>query len=308
MIVEKSKLEAAFERDFTSSADNWKANCPIHDERTPSFFVSKEEGLANCFGCGISGYVETILASYKGIAVEKAKYLLDIDTSQRITQKIFNAKGLEIPAPVYFPESWLAPYKNSVHPYILDRLIQTGIEKDAAIAILKSTGTRFDTVTGRQVFPHRDLGGKLLGAVGRTVINQDPRWYVYWDYPRGENIYRPWGEGSSELFLVEGVMDLLKLKALGLDEQYDLGSTQGTKFGRGQVQQIKQYDKVVISFDADKAGYEAAHKLHKKLGKSAKTMFTKMPVYAKDFMDINSKEAALEAASKHYTYVQWTTL
>ena len=31
--------------------DRWKACCPFHDEKTPSFYVSREKGFYKCFGC-----------------------------------------------------------------------------------------------------------------------------------------------------------------------------------------------------------------------------------------------------------------
>ncbi|PQV64035.1 DNA primase, catalytic core [Abditibacterium utsteinense] len=34
-----------------------KACCPFHDEKTPSFYVSRDKGFYKCFGCGVSGDV-----------------------------------------------------------------------------------------------------------------------------------------------------------------------------------------------------------------------------------------------------------
>jgi DNA primase len=31
--------------------------CPFHEEKTPSFGVSRESGLFHCFGCGVGGDV-----------------------------------------------------------------------------------------------------------------------------------------------------------------------------------------------------------------------------------------------------------
>lgn len=57
---------------------NMKGLCPFHNEKTPSFFVSKERQIFNCFGCGEKGNAITFIQKYKHLSfVESLKYLAD---------------------------------------------------------------------------------------------------------------------------------------------------------------------------------------------------------------------------------------
>src|SRR5712671_6219555 len=37
------------------SGHDWKGLCPIHGEKTPSFYVIPDKKMFHCFGCGVSG-------------------------------------------------------------------------------------------------------------------------------------------------------------------------------------------------------------------------------------------------------------
>ena len=61
-----------------AAGKNMKGLCPFHNEKTPSFFVSKERQIFNCFGCGEKGNVVTFIQKYKHMSyVEALQFLAD---------------------------------------------------------------------------------------------------------------------------------------------------------------------------------------------------------------------------------------
>ena len=54
----------------------YKANCPFHQERTPSFYVVPAKGFYKCFGCGKSGDVFSFVMERQGLDfVEAVKHV-----------------------------------------------------------------------------------------------------------------------------------------------------------------------------------------------------------------------------------------
>jgi DNA primase len=65
----------------------WKACCPFHNEKTPSFTVNDDKGFYHCFGCGAHGDAIRFLTDNRGMPF--------MDAIKELAAKA----GMEVPAP-----------------------------------------------------------------------------------------------------------------------------------------------------------------------------------------------------------------
>src|SRR6476661_2442440 len=65
----------------------FRACCPFHDEKSPSFYVNDAKGFYHCFGCQAHGDAIRWLTDHQGLAFMDAVKELAVEA------------GLEVPAP-----------------------------------------------------------------------------------------------------------------------------------------------------------------------------------------------------------------
>ncbi len=58
------------------AGDNYRARCPFHNEKTPSFMVSKSKQIWHCFGCSKGGDVLSFVQEYEGLSFGETIKLL----------------------------------------------------------------------------------------------------------------------------------------------------------------------------------------------------------------------------------------
>ncbi|MCB2063311.1 MAG: DNA primase [Novosphingobium sp.] len=72
---------------LTKAGREWKACCPFHNEKTPSFTVNDEKGFYHCFGCGAHGDVIRWMTDQRGLQFMDA------------VKELAAEAGMEVPAP-----------------------------------------------------------------------------------------------------------------------------------------------------------------------------------------------------------------
>lgn len=113
---------------------NFKARCPFHNEKSPSFMVSEDKQIWHCFGCGKGGDIFGFVMEMEGLEFREALILLAEKAGVPIRK--FNAKEegqknrvleiLELSAKFYETQLW----KSSAAPKILAYLKGRGIQEE----------------------------------------------------------------------------------------------------------------------------------------------------------------------------------
>jgi len=189
----------------------FKACCPFHDEKTPSFTVSPGKGFYHCFGCGAHGTAIGFLMEYEHMSfVEAIEGLANImgvevprdesDRPARRYDELFSLmssvethwhnclrdntaavdylkqRGIDGATAKRFgigfaPDSWSD---------VLDKFGKTPEAAERLLAtgliIRKDNGKHYDRFRDRIMFPIRDARGRTIAFGGRALGDGEPKY------------------------------------------------------------------------------------------------------------------------------------
>ena len=211
LIKEKTNIAdviSLYVKDLRQAGRNFKACCPFHNEKTPSFTVSPDKGIYYCFGCHEGGDIFSFVMKIEGITFHEAAKKLALmagveygDHSREFTKEekeryaikkalafagrfycgqLFSPEGEK--ARLYiggrkvnktiaeqFELGWAPPYGQN----LLDALKKDGYSIDIAekAGLIKrySDGRIRDAFRGRLIFPIKNQSGDIIAFGGRTL-------------------------------------------------------------------------------------------------------------------------------------------
>lgn len=290
--------------ELKKSGINFSACCPFHSEKTPSFFVNPN-GFYHCYGCGVGGDVFRFFMEYEKLSftesVEKVAAMSGFTLSyeQGSDYKKVDSKLLESMARFYVKN--LSKHKQS-RDYLSSRSISNasiekfgigycgsnfetmsyinsnGFDKQEALnlGILGRDNERFYArFTDRIMFPISDINGKIVGFGGRTMSDSKAKYInspqtklfnksklLYGYHLAKHGIFK-----LKKIIVCEGYIDVIALHQAGFENAV---ATLGTALTKEHLPLLKKGGpQVILSYDGDSAGVNAALKASKMLSQAS---------------------------------------
>ncbi len=286
---------------------NFKAKCPFHNEKTPSFFVSVDRGTYYCFGCGAKGDVFSFVEEFEGLDFKGALKILAERAGVTLTTFNKEKEGEKERLYRIMEEATKFFEKNFAdNPEVIKYLKGRGLEdksiKDFRIGFVKNDWRllythlksknftdkeielaglakktekgMYDRFRGRIIFPISDSSGRIIAFSGR-IFEDDGKSAKYLNSPDtpifsksavlyGLDKAKESIRKNNFSILVEGQMDLVLSHQAGFRNTV---ATSGTALSDSTVSKENVVSNlgllrrlslnIVLSFDADKAGFNA---------------------------------------------------
>ena len=194
------------------AGSTYKACCPFHKEKTPSFVVSESKQFYHCFGCGESGDVISFVMKYYNIdfreAVERLalQYNVRLETEEenssvkkkdayyevnRLAARFFfdsltkkanpgfaymKKRGMEPATITEFGIGYADDSWNSLTEHLLSQGASEEILLELGLSRRSDKGRLYDYFRDRVVFPIIDTKGKVTGFGARMLQSGEPKY------------------------------------------------------------------------------------------------------------------------------------
>lgn len=278
------------------SGRTYKASCPFHKEKTPSFSISPDKGLFYCFGCQAGGdifeflmRIENLsfneaarkLAQRAGIEWKPQESLTEEEKKRALYYKIM------LFAKDFYHEQLLSNQGTAARNYIKQRNLTKETTEKFGLGLsffngltakaktqgfneedLKTLGlanyTGNDYFKNRLMFPIFNHRGEIIAFGGRVLGEGQPKYLNSPETPLfsksrvlyGLNFAGPSIRKEDFVILLEGYMDVIGTHQAGVENTV---APLGTSFTAYHANMLKRYtNQAVVIFDPDDAGINAA--------------------------------------------------
>jgi len=280
--------------ELKKSGANFKACCPFHGEETPSFVVSPAKQIYHCFGCGAGGdsikfvmeyeklsYPEALekLASMSNVSLEYDNNYKKIDSTiiQRVNEhyqkllthnnqslQYLKSRGISDFSIEKF-EIGYASNSNDTINFLKTNFLNLADAKEFGIIDTGQNGL-YSRFIERITFPIYTINGTVVGFGGRTISGHNAK---YVNSPQtklfnksrllyGYNLAKEMIYKQKTVIVTEGYLDVIMLHQAGFANAI---ATLGTALTADHLPLLKRGDpKVIVAYDGDKAGLNAAYK------------------------------------------------
>ena len=284
--------------ELRKAGANYKANCPFHGEKTPSFVVSPSKQIYHCFGCGVGGdsikfvmeleklsYPEAIekLASMNNFSLTYTKGSSDYSDAKRVLEavgqwyvknlnhnqtamKYLLDRGISQNSIETF-EIGYVPSGQEVIQFLQRALLPLPKAAEAGIIAQNESGSGYYArLVERITFPIYSTSGSLVGFGGRTITNH-PAKYINSPQTKlfnksrllyGYHLAKESIYKNKKIIVCEGYLDVVMFHQAGFKEAV---AGMGTALTPEHLPLLRKGDpKVILAYDGDKAGVAAALK------------------------------------------------
>jgi DNA primase len=192
---------------------NFRANCPFHQEKTPSFMVSPERGIFHCFGCDKGGDIFKfvmekeglefkealeILAQKAGVTLKKRTSNQQQDTRNKLfeannkaaqfynyllTEHLLGKKALEYLHKRGLTDETIKTFQIGYAPQSWETLTKFLTKRGFSVSELVGSGLGvqsnrgcYDRFRGRIVFPLTDVQNRVIAFSGRVLGVGEPKY------------------------------------------------------------------------------------------------------------------------------------
>ena len=276
---------------------DYKALCPFHQEKTPSFFVSPEKQIFKCFGCGEGGDVFDFVMKQEGLEFgDTLKLLADragvtLTPRSKIDRETPGLKSRlydvnRVASFLYQKILLDHPAGKQAQEYLTSRGVKQETIREFRIGFAPAQGPaatfitrkgftgqelekagRPDRFSRRIMFPIFDPVGNVVGFSGRIVGKEgEPKYLNTPDTPifqKGRMLFGLFQakkaiKDADQAIIVEGQMDVIMSHQAGVA---NVIATSGSALTDDHLDLLFRYTpNLALAFDTDTAGEKAANR------------------------------------------------